>query len=266
MGINSDYGPKPWDDPNYEANQAQQAQQQKMQLAQAQLDKINGQISQQQAAQAANASKGPGYEALTQSDQEKAAGILPPGYNGMTDTKTGQLLDQYKINPFAGEASQRLRQEALSTGPSAWANNALKKQGFEESGARSAAALQQQQGQSNAMSQLMRQGGLGGGARTSLARSGARDALMASQGVGSQGILQRYGINDTDTKRRQELLGQNADVERQADLQNINTASGELKNRATFDANRYNQQMGAWAAKQSADATRAAGRSGGGKK
>lgn len=207
----------------------------------------------------------PGLQLLEQTDAERRAGVTAPGYEGERDINTGQLLNQYKINPFEGEASQRLRTEALGTGPSTWAQNALGRQKFEEAGARGNVGLQQQTAQSQAQSQLMRQGGLGGGARTSLARSGARDQLMANQGVANAGVLARYGINDTDAQRRQQLLGTSADVERQASLQNLQTQQSDLTRKAQFDANRYNQQMSAWAAKQTADATRAAS-GGGGKK
>lgn len=204
-----------------------------------------------------------GYEAVAQSAAEKKAGVTPAGFQSLRDVQTGELLKQYKIDPFSGEASGRLREEALGTGVSPWAKMALDRQAFEEAQARGNVGLQQQQAQSQAQSALMRQGGLGGGARTSLARSGARDALMAGQQVAGQGVLSRYGINEQDMKRRQELLGQTADVERQTDIKNLGTTTSDIDRRAMFDANRYNQQMQAWAAKQSADATRAAGNSGG---
>lgn len=207
----------------------------------------------------------PGYVSLTQTDAEKNAGVMPPGFEGTRDSRTGQLLDQYKIDPFSGQASQKLYQEAMGTGPSEWAKSALGQQGFEEQQARGNAALQGQQAQSQAQSQLARLGGLGGGARTSLARSGARDQLMAAQGVGAQGIESRYGINQQDMQRRQGLLGTSADVERQAQLQNLGTTMQDVTGRAAFDANRYNQQMQAYGAKEQARATEYAGaRSGGG--
>lgn len=208
----------------------------------------------------------PGRELFTPSSFESQAGVTPPGYEGTRDIATGQLIDQYKINPFAGEASQKLRSQALGTGPTEWAQDLLGKQALEESNARGAAGLQQQQAQSQAQAELARFGGIGGGARTSLARSGARDLLNARQSVGNQGALARAGITANDAQLRQQLLGTTADVERQGDLQNIQTAEGDINRRALFDSNRYNQQMAAWGAKQSADATRAAGSSGGGGK
>lgn len=248
-----------------DTNSFAQAEQQR--VAAAKLAESNRQLEEQKALRGVEAARGPGYIGQETNQFERQAGVNPPGYEGLRDRTTGKLLDQYKINPFAGEASQKLRQEALSTGPSDFAKGQLGQQGFEEGQARNAAGLQQQTAQSNAQSQLARMGGLGGGARTSLARSGARDALMAGQNVGAQGVLARYGINNQDMQRRQTLLGQNADVERASDLQNLNTTTGDIQNRGLFDSNRYNQQMQAWAAKQSGDATIAAAKkSGGGKK
>lgn len=232
----------------------------------AQVKDLQNQLTLRDLQSQANQYTGPGYAAPIQGTQERAAGVLPPGFQGMTDVHTGQLLDQYRVNPFAGAASKKLQQEALGAGPSEWAQNALAKQQSEQALQSGAAGLQQQTAQSNAMSQLARMGGVGGGARTSLARSGARDALMAQQGVNQQGAASRYAINDQDTQRKQQLLGQTADVERAGDVQNLNTTMANLSAKAQFDANRYNQQMSAWAAKQSADATRAAGGGGGGGK
>jgi len=251
--------------PTYAADDPRNPQfQDKARKDAARVADLQRQLTERDTLQKMNVNKGPGYEALAQNEFEKQAGVTPPGWSGMRDVKTGQLLDQYKINPFAGEASQKIRAEALGTGPSEWAKNALGKQQFEQGQQMGAAGLQSQQAQSQARAALMQQGGLGGGARTSLARSGARDQLMAQQNVGSAGALARYGINDTDAKRRQELLGTTADVERGADIQNLGTTRSDLENRAKFDVNRYNEQMKAWGAKQSADATRAAGSSGGG--
>lgn len=207
--------------------------------------------------------RGPGYEAISQNKHERDAGITPPGFEGVRDVKTGQLLDQYKSDPFRGEASQRMRAEAFGTGPSEWAKAALGRQGFEEGELRDRTGLQAQSAQSAAQSQLMRQGGLGGGARTSLARSGARDALMAQQQAAASGIQSRFGINETDTKRRQDLMGSTADLERGADTANIGTMKSQIEAKAQFDSNRYNKQMEVYAAEKSAAATRAASGGGG---
>lgn len=197
----------------------------------------------------------PGTEVMAPNQDEQSAGINA-SFRGVTDPKTGQLLDQYKVNPFAGDASKQLRSEALldPSKASAWTAPQLSQQQFEEGQSMGAAGAQQQSAESNARSSLMRFGGMGGGARTSLARSGARDLLMAKQNVGAQGVTARAGITNADLTRRQGLLGTTADVERQGDLKNLESLQGNMANRQAFDINRYNQLMAAWGAKKTAAA------------
>jgi hypothetical protein len=197
---------------------------------------------------------------------EAAAGAVPPKYQTMRDAE-GNLLSKYKFDPFSGAASQKLRAEALGTGPSEWAKNALEQQKFEQGQAMADALKQQQAAQSGAQAQLARFGGLGGGARTSLARSGARDALLAGQGVAAQGISQRYGIQDADTKRRQELLGATSGLEQGADAANLAQLTGDIRGQSGFDMDRYKAIMQAYGANQTANAQiAAANKTGGGKK
>lgn len=222
-------------------------------------DEAQRQFQEQQQLRGIESARGPGYIGLETNKYERQAGVTNPGYEGFRDRTTGELIDAYKIDPFKGEMSQRLRQEALSTGPSEWAKNALQQQQYEQAQGLGRVGLEQQKAQAAAQAQLMRQGGLGGGARTSLARSGMRDALMANQGVYAQGSQRRFGINDTDLQRRQELTGIMADAERQAQLQNIGTLKEDVNRRGTFDQNRYAEQMKAWAAEKQAAAQRNAG-------
>lgn len=196
---------------------------------------------------------------------EAAAGATAPKYQSLRDVN-GDLASKYKIDPFSGAASKKLRDEALGTGPSEWAKNATEQQKFEEGNAAGRAGLQQQASESGARSNLMRLGGLGGGARTSLARSGARDLLQAKQGVAGQGIAERYSINDADAQRKQQLLGTSADIERQADLQNLGTLTGDIQGQSAFDMDRYKQILQAYGANQTANATAMAGAKGGGGK
>jgi hypothetical protein len=76
-----------------------------------QFDKIRKQ-------QASAGYTGPGYQAYEPSEFELKAGVAPPGFRGLTDIGTGEILDRYKIDPFRGEASQALRQEAMGVGES----------------------------------------------------------------------------------------------------------------------------------------------------
>lgn len=219
-------------------------------------------LQQAQDAWAAQQAKLPGMVTPPQSQFEQQAGVSPAGYQGVADPTTGKLLGQYSVDPFAGEASQRLRSNALSTGPTEWAQQALKQQGMEQNLGMGRAGLQAQQAQSQARAGLQQFGGLGSGAKTSLAREGMRNQLSAEQGVGAQGALARYGIGQQDAQTKQALLGGTADVERAGQSQNLQTLLQNLGGQNAYNANRYNQQMGAWGAKQTADATRAAGSGG----
>ncbi len=210
-------------------------------------------------AQMDKAANSPGYVPIMQDPYEVQAGVTPPGFQGIVDPKTGQLLSNYTADPEnAGVLSKQLATEAQSTGPTQWATAALGQQAAEEKAARGSAGSQAQTANDQANAQLMRLGGEGGGARTSLARSGARDALMAGQNVGQQGILARYGIGQTDAQLKQQLAQTGATAEQNAQLQNIGSLEGNTQAQSAFNQNRYNQQMNAWAALQQANATRSA--------
>jgi hypothetical protein len=199
------------------------------------------------------------------SDIERESGVFRPGFETMRNRKTGELLDVYKQNPFAGPAGKMLQKEALSKGPSAWANMALKQQGLEEQGGRDAALQQAMQASGMAQADLARTGGISSGARGRLAAQSARDALLAQQGVSRQGMLSRAGINTEDMARRQGLLGQVAGAEAGAQGANVGATMQDLLNKGQFDINLYKEQMGAYGAKKAAQA-QAAAAGGGGKK
>lgn len=207
----------------------------------------------------------PGIALIQQTSAEKKAGVVPPGYEGTRDVKTGKLLDEFKMDPYGGEALQKLKGQAFAEGLSPWAQAQLQSQQMGEQDARGAAGRQQMQAMSAAQGQLARTGGMTGGAAALLARQGSRDMLGANQQIARQGMGQRLGIEQQDIDRKNQLLGKFGDLETQASGQNIDMASQDINRRALFDMERYRQQMQAWAAKESADATRASG-GGGGKK
>lgn len=213
----------------------------------------------------AQAGDRPGLQVYAPSANEQKAGVNPPGYEGTRDVKTGQLLDQYKTNPYGGEALQALKQQAFAEGMSPWAQAQMKSQALQQQDAKSQAMRQQMTAQSGAQSQIARSGGLTGGASALLVRQGARDLLNSQQGISRAGMGQRLGIEQQDIDRKNQLLGTFGDLENQANQSNLNQATGDINRKAMFDMERYRQQMQAWGAQQSADATRAAG-GGGGKK
>jgi len=189
-----------------------------------------------------------GVRLSRQTGQEKKAGVVAPSFEGMRDVNTGELLKDYTFDPYSGEAVQALKGEAFGTSKeSPW----LKLQREREMQGMDSAAKQSLQGMSQAQAGLAMTGGLSSGARERMARGGAKDLMLAKQGITREGTQARLG-------RQGELLGSFADLEKQAQLQNIQTRQADLGATAMFDSNRYNQQMSAWGAKQTADAQRAA--------
>jgi hypothetical protein len=221
--------------------------------------------TQAQNAMADYASTHPGVIRSQQSLQEQRAGINPADYEGVRNVQTGELLSQYAFDPTKSEAFSRQRAQALEQGPSEWAKLQTQRQQMEEQNQRDLANKQAQQGISQATSALARMGGLGGGARNRMAMQGAREMMMQNQGISRQGMADRLGISSQDEQTRQNLLNQVAGTELQGQQTNLGTLGTDITRKAAFDANRYNQQMAAWGAKQTADAQRAAA-GGGGKK
>lgn len=203
-------------------------------------------------------SQAPGVRIYEQNAQEKAAGIKPPSYEGTRDLKTGELLAQYRFDPYKGEAMQKLREQAFAEGDSPWAKLQLAKQQQEQLAGGDVAARQGLQAMSQGQAALAASGGLSSGARERMARGGARDLMMAKQQLARQGIGARLGIQEQDLARKQSLLSDFGNAEQRAQAANIEAMTGDVNRLAAFEANRYGQSMSAFGAKQAADAQRAA--------
>lgn len=222
-------------------------------------------IKLQQQQLTAQAGSRPGIAVSEANKFEKEAGVTPPGYEGVRDVKTGQLLDQYKVDPYKGEALQALKSQAFAQGDSPWAKMQLEKQNLEQSGMADQAGKMQAQGLAQAQGNLMRQGGMSSGARTRMAMQGARDLSRSQQDVARQGIGQRLGIQEQDIGRKEDMLKSFGNLETQAQGSDLAQSTGDINRKAMFDMERYKQQMQAWGAGKTADAQKAAA-GGGGKK
>lgn len=208
--------------------------------------------------------RGPGYRAVTElSAQERAAGVTPVGFEGIRDRKTGELLQQFKLDPYQGRASQALSEQAFAQGESPWLKMQKEKLALQQGQAVDQAAKSQAQAMAQAQSQLMRQGGLGGGARARMAMQTARDAALAQQQVRARGMEQGLGLEESDLNRKQDLLGRFAQSEQQAQQQNVGQLIGDVGRSTEFDMKRYGEQMAAYGAQQTAAAQRAAAGGGG---
>ena len=195
----------------------------------------------------------------------KSAYELSPWQQVSADTGA---LDMYKQSALRGAGVD-----------SPYAKLALERQQLEQA----ASADQAGAGAANTMlqaaSRLAQSGGISGGARERLARQGAQSGFIQRQGVERQGALDRLGIRSQDEQNRlaglqslQGMQNQQADIQFKNQQQaanigefNVGSRQKEQEAKRLFDANKYNQQMQAWAAGKSADAQRRAA-GGGGKK
>lgn len=212
-------------------------------------------------------------------------GLNPDGspirkdWQSLLDPKTGKLKDGYTMNisgldPTQWEGYSKYKQEALRSGPSAWATLQNQSQGVQEMAQKEQAARQSLSGMNQANSGLAMRGGLSAGARGLAARAGQRDLLNSRQNVARQGIINRLGISTTDETNRigqlanlsssEQSLGQyNKTLEGKQSEFNINNLIQEQQGKRGYDDMTYQEQMKKWAAGRQADATARSGGGGG---
>lgn len=215
----------------------------------------------------------------------RAQGLNPDGspirpeYQSLLDPTTGLMKDQYQLkvealDPTKWEGYQKYKTQALSDGPSTWAQMMLQKQGLEEAQRKSGAAAQAMSGMASARSALGMRGGLSRGARERIALQGSRNLLAGRQNVAREGSLERFGINTQDQQNRlgmlSNLMGSETDLgkynktlEGKQSEFNILRALEEKRAKDTQDLTVYQEQMKKWAAGKQADATAQSGGGGG---
>jgi hypothetical protein len=157
------------------------------------------------------------------------------------------------VAPEGATQRNELAPEYQMAGGQSYLEKALAKQGMEEVSAKDQAALNAAQAQAQMRSQMASRGGFRSGNAQLAGRQSMRDLLMAKQQVGQQGAMTRADIGLKGTEMDREAQGYN--------IKNLFT-QGENVNK--FNLDKYRQQMNVEAAKKQADATRAAGNSGGG--
>ena len=190
-------------------------------------------------------------------------GTAGPERESLRD-ETGALKKEFTYDPTKSAAFGKLQEQAMAApGESPWAKMQLQKQGLEQAGAAESAAKASASGLAQAQGNLMRQGGLGGGARTRMAMQGARDLSGAQQGVNMAGMKDRLGIQGQDIDRQQSALGNISATELEGQGKNLGTLMGDVTNKGLFDMEKYKKQMEVLAAGRTADAqTNAANNSG----
>jgi hypothetical protein len=173
-----------------------------------------------------------------------------PEFESQIDPATGMLKQQYQQKSQLNEGGlEAMRGEALRdpSKMSKWREIA-QTQGMDQLGRQQGNQLAQ------AQSGLAAAGGLSQGARERLQQSSMQQGLMGQQNMWTQLAAQ-------DEQKRQQMLGQLPGQELAAAGYksgigggNIQSALDEINRKRAFDMNRYNQQMGAWGAQQTANA------------
>lgn len=183
------------------------------------------------------------------------------GISGI-DTSTGK------------QAADAFTQQAMRTGPSAWAGLATSKADQDSKMAQSQAAAQGSAQTAQAQAALASSGGLDSGARERLARSGAKNTMDEQQKISGQNIQNKMQIGMNDEQNRISQLGQAASVQNTANqgefakqnaLNSLRSADvtnqvNETGRQNLFNMTAYGDQMQAWAANKQAQATANSGK------
>lgn len=185
---------------------------------------------------------------------EQRAGVNPQSYQSLLDAN-GNLKSGYAVDPSQSAAFKQMAGIAESSDLSPWAKLQMQSNDLNTLNARDQSNAQSM-GQTNQALQNLQAtgGGTSSGMAAFLAAQGARNATMANQNIGNQANLNALGIQSTDAQNKQQLLGQVANAETAAQSANAQSAINDTANANIFNSNRYNQQMQAYGAQQTANA------------
>jgi hypothetical protein len=216
--------------------------------------------------------------------KNKDGSAIRPEFNSLIDPKTGLLKQPYQLQALPdikvdSRAMDAIREDALSQGPSKYAQLMEERQRLEQSDLLDQSRAQISGAQAQTMSDLAMSGGLSSGARERLASKGMDQQAIEAQKIARSGMLDRMNIGLQDQTRKDDLLKstvgydfQNANVANQnrayqTDVNRTNIESALNENNAgrMFDMTKYQEEMKKWAAGKTADVQKSAA-SGGGKK
>lgn len=210
------------------------------------------------------------------SDQElaNAAMQLDPGdrpiaplWTNLLDPKTKQLISEYQLGgkgtPY-GDILARYREQAFRAPGEKSPEQMILEQRLGEAQASQLGgiATDQARNQALARSALASKRGLSGAAAERLALGSARDASMAAQDVRAAGADKLLGIQSNELQNRQDLFNRLAGIEQDVQQKNIQGALGEVNAARQKAQEDYQNQMAAWAAGKTGQATILAGRGG----
>lgn len=197
-----------------------------------------------------------------------------PAYNPLTMNLNDALSKRLSGIEMNKQGLEKYRSEALRTGPSAWASNEMKRQLAEEAASKQRMGREAAGRTAEGESALAMRGGLTSGARERLQHDATRDYLDMSQNLTRQAGLNQLQVQSQDEQNRVSQLGQlpgmeaaalqpdldKARMEAQARAADIANQVGEGNRRNDYNQTTYGQQMQAWGANRTAQATENAGK------
>lgn len=179
-----------------------------------------------------------------------------PGFKSMVDPSTGFLDPKYQLkNDLDTQALDKIQEQALSEGPSKWAQMA-------EAKGKSDAAAQSQGAIADAASRLSMKGGLSSGAQERLAMGGAANALKAQQDVGANIGLQDEQMKQAALASLPGMQIQKSQFGQGVNQYNIGNVLSQNQAEQNAALERYKNDMAAYGAKKSALATAMGGKKG----
>lgn len=179
-----------------------------------------------------------------------------PGFTSMIDPSTGFLDPKYQLkNTLDTAALDKLQEQALSEGPSKWAQLA-------EATQKSQAASQSKGAIEDAASRLAMRGGLSSGAAERLGQAGAGQTLAAQQDIGGKIAIQDELNKQAALAALPGLQQSKSQFGLGIDQYNIGNVLSQKQQEEMAKLAEYQEQMKGYAAKKAGLATLA----GGGKK
>jgi len=195
----------------------------------------------------------------------RAKKMVRPGYRGPTSgtTARGTLGGLTDLTKYDTRAADRIAQDALRTGPSAWRGMMDQQMATKYSGMGDQLAQQQAGQLGQARASLAMRGGLRGGSAERLAAQGMQGGLLGQQRLARQKSEEGMGYNIQDELNRQAQLGQLGSLDANAaqfrgqqNQFNIGNALQTIAGKNQFEMDKYREEMTDLAAQRTAHATR----------
>lgn len=182
--------------------------------------------------------------------------IKMPAFQSITDAN-GNLLPQYALQ---GKGNVAMDPNIATNNP--WAQMMLQQSKMQTGQQLDQAAAQGTAGTTNAWDQLAARGGLSSGARERVARLGANNAMATAQGIRNTGAQSQLGVLSNATDKQAALDTSNRAYNTGIDQVNLQSQLANKQEQEQYNMNKYNTQMGIWAANQQANATAHSGKKG----